>query len=125
MQTSVLLSIKPEFANAILEGRKLFEYRRSLFRQPVKRVVLYASSPVQRVIGEFSVKQVLEMRLDDLWKVTRVAGGISKAYFDEYFTGKKSGHAIQVGSVRRYREPKDLKAYLNIAHPPQSFCYIS
>lgn len=48
----VLMSIKPEFADKIFDGSKRYEFRRMIFKQPaVKKVVVYASAPVQMVIG--------------------------------------------------------------------------
>ena len=56
MPTRVLLSVKPQFAEAILAGVKTFEFRRALFRRPdIKTVVLYASSPTCKVVGEFTI----------------------------------------------------------------------
>ena len=53
----VLLSIKPEFADKIFNGTKKYEYRRSIFKKKeVKTVVVYASSPIQKIIGEFEEK---------------------------------------------------------------------
>ena len=51
----VLLSIKPEYASKILDGTKRYEYRRAIFkRTEVTTVVVYASDPVRKVIGEFA-----------------------------------------------------------------------
>ena len=125
MRTSVLLSIKPTFAEAILEGTKRFEFRRSLFKRPIDKVLLYASSPVQRVIGEFLVAEVLVMRLDRLWSETARYAGIDRRYFDAYFRGLQLGLAIKVKATTRYRTPLDLKAHLRIQYPPQSFCYLT
>ena len=50
----VILSIKPEFANKIFNGTKKFEFRRTLFKKKeVKKIVVYASAPISKVIGEF------------------------------------------------------------------------
>ncbi len=125
MPTRVLLSVKPTFADAILAGIKTFEFRRMLFkRQDVRTVVLYASSPVCKVVGEFTVDQVLTLDLDALWKVTSEGGGIDRDYFNEYFEGRSTGHALKVKSARRYRAPLCLDADFGISHPPQSFCYL-
>src|SRR5687768_1932591 len=125
MPTRVLLSVKPRFAEAILAGDKTFEFRRALFRsQEVKTVVLYASSPTCKVVGEFTIDEVLTLALDDLWKTTRDGGGIERAYFDEYFEGRETGHALKVKRTRRYRLPLCLLKDFGITHPPQSFCYL-
>lgn len=56
----VLLSIKPEFAFKIFDGTKHFEFRKVIFKNPnVNIVVVYASSPVQQVIGEFEIETIL------------------------------------------------------------------
>ena len=61
----VLLSIKPEYAEKIFEGTKKYEFRRSVFKnRNVKTVVVYASSPVQKVIGEFDIEHIIN---DDLY----------------------------------------------------------
>jgi len=58
---NVILSIKPEYAFKIFNGTKLFEFRKAIFKNPaVKKVIVYASSPVQRVIGEFEIDETLK-----------------------------------------------------------------
>jgi len=86
--------------------------------------VLYASSPVQRVVGEFTIHEIVSMDLESLWEHTETDAGIEKAYFDEYFAGLDSGFAVAVGKTRRYPEPLDLDRAFGIQHPPQSFRYL-
>lgn len=125
MPTSVLLSVKPEFAEAILDGAKTFEFRRALFRSPtVCTVVLYASSPVQRVVGEFSIDSILAMKPAALWDLTEYGSGIEKDYFDQYFNGCETGYALKIRQAQRYPEPLELQRHFGIKHPPQSFRYL-
>jgi len=125
MKFTLILSIKPKFANDILEGRKRFEFRRALFRRDVERVIVYSSSPERKVIGEFLVDEVLTLRPDALWRVTSEYAGIPRSYFDRYFAGKHEGHAIKIKKPRRYKVPLDLEGHFGIPHAPQSFCYFS
>lgn len=126
MPTRVLLSVKPRFAEAILAGTKKFEFRRSLFRNPdVETVVLYASSPVQRVIGEFRIAEILALTPPELWARTHRWSGIDRSYFDEYFREREVGFALKVENPRSYRRPLSLQHHFGIAYPPQSFCYLS
>src|SRR5687768_5485385 len=77
VQTSVLLSIKPEFVEKIFSGIKKYEFRRAIFKsKAVSRVVVYASSPVQRVVGEFELSDIISARPDSLWRRTRKHSGI-------------------------------------------------
>ncbi len=120
----VLLSIKPKYADRIFEGSKKFEFRKAIFKKPdIKTVVVYASSPVQRVIGEFDIDTILSDAPKDLWKQTAEHSGISEEFFFDYFSEKEVGFAIKVKNARRYKKPRNLKEKYNVT-PPQSFCYL-
>lgn len=126
MQTSVLLSIKPEFAERILDGTKHFEFRRSIFKdRSISRVLIYASSPISSVIGEFEIDGVLSMSMHELWKRTRHGAGISWSFFSEYFQGKSECHAIRIKNPIRYSEPFDLEELNGPTRAPQSFAYVN
>ena len=79
----VLLSIKPEYAIKIFNGEKKYEFRRSIFKEPdVTCVVVYASSPLKMVLGEFEIEKILFDNINSLWDETKDHGGISE---DKYF----------------------------------------
>ena len=120
----VLLSIKPEYAEKIFNGTKKYEFRRSVFKnQNVKTVVVYASSPVQRVIGEFEIEKILNYELRQLWDKTKEYSGISENFFFEYFNNKEKGYAIKIKQTKRYDKSLSIKDDFN-ATPPQSFMYL-
>lgn len=126
MPTRVLLSIKPKFANAILEGTKTFELRRTVFRNPtVRKIVIYASSPVSRVVGEFTIGDVLALKPEKLWEATGDGSGVERTFFDEYFRGCEVGFALKVHRPRRYAQPLVLKEHFGFSRPPQSFRYLA
>ena len=119
----VVLSIKPEFAFKIFDGTKKFEFRKSIFKnEKIKTIIVYASSPVQQVIGEFEIEEVLNHDLSTLWDLTQEFSGISEKFYYEYFTNKEQGFAIKIKKTRKYRTPKCLRADFNLS-PPQSFAY--
>lgn len=121
----VLLSIKPEFAEMIFNGTKMYEFRRTVFKnQDVKTIVVYASSPVQRVIGEFEIDHIVSDAPIDLWEKTKHQAGINKDFFFKYFIDKQLGFAIKVKNAKLYKHPKNLKEDYNML-PPQSFAYLS
>jgi len=120
----VLLSIKPEYAEKIFNGTKKYEFRRSVFKNKnVKTVVVYASSPVQRVIGEFEIDKIINEDLRILWDKTKEFSGISEDFFLKYFTNKEKGFAIKIKQPKRYDESLSIKDDFN-AKPPQSFMYL-
>lgn len=122
----VLLSIKPEYAEKILEGKKLFEFRKSIPKAPdVTTIVIYATLPVGKVIGEFDIDDVLSDKPNILWTQTAEHAGISKKFFQDYFKGRKTAHAIKVREARRYKRPIEIYSLLGHHTPPQSFCYLA
>jgi predicted transcriptional regulator len=120
----VLLSIKPEFANKIFEGTKKYEFRRSIFKHPnITTVLVYSSSPVQKVIGEFEIERILVSDPESLWEQTHLLSGISENHFFTYFANKNCGYAIKIKKARKYRKPLCIREDFN-AFPPQSFIYV-
>ena len=120
----ILLSIKPQFALKIYDGTKKFEFRKNIFKNSnINTVVVYASSPMQKVIGEFTIDEIMEEEPETLWEMTKKHSGITKDFFDEYFYNRNRAFAIKVKDITRYKEPKDLIDFdLNFA--PQSFVYL-
>ena len=119
----VVLSIKPEFANKIFDGTKKFEFRKAIFKNDkIKTVIVYASSPVQKVIGEFEIEKIINHDLNTLWGMTQNYSGISEDYFYQYFAEKEIGYAIKIKKTKKYKIPKCLRADFNLL-PPQSFAY--
>lgn len=121
----VVMSIKPQFANKIFDGTKKFEFRKAIFKnQNVTSVLVYASSPVQKVIGEFEIGEIFNLELKELWDKTKEHSGITEDYFYEYFENREQGFAIQIKNKKRFTNPKCLKTDYNLT-PPQSFAYWS
>ncbi len=121
----VILSIKPEYANKIFDGTKKYEFRRAIFKNPdIKKIVVYSSSPVQKIIGEFEIDQIITHDLVTLWKKTKKYSGISEDFFFEYFGDKELGFAIKIKNTKLYRIPKCIRKDYNL-FPPQSFLYLS
>lgn len=44
--SKILLSIKPEFADKIMSGKKKFEYRTHVPSRPINSIVIYSTFPV-------------------------------------------------------------------------------
>ena len=121
---AVLLSIKPEFAYKIFDGTKKYEFRKQIFKDSsIKKVVVYSSSPEQKVIREFTIDDILNDTPSDLWLQTRDYSGITQAFYEEYFRGRKNAYAIKVASTKLYEQKKDLSDF-DIMFPPQSFAYV-
>lgn len=126
METSVLLSIRPEFVQSIFEGKKKFEFRRRIFKQRhVKRVIIYATAPIGKVVGEFEIEEIVEYEISVLWEKTEKYSGIGKTCFESYFDGKQFGYAIKIKQAIEYECPLELADDFDIRHAPQFFIYLN
>ena len=118
---NAILSIKPRFVEEIVAGNKRFEFRKSVFKQPVEKVYVYASAPISRIIGEFQPVDVITGVPGDVWKETNEFSGITKKFFDEYYRGRKTAFAIVIENFVKYEHqvnlPKGMRA-------PQNYCYV-
>ena len=122
----VLLSIKPEYVDKILDGTKKYEFRKNIFkRDGIKTVVIYATMPIGKVVAEFNIEEVLQEEPDRLWGLTKNLSGISKKFFDEYYAGKEKAVAIRVGKVTKYVEPLSLSTLGKGIVAPQSYRYLN
>ena len=119
----VLMSIKPHWADAIMGGRKRVEFRRARFGRAISHVIVYATSPVQRVVGFFEVPEITEAAPETLWEMFSAVGEIGEAAFVDYYDGKVEGIAIHVGQVTRLAEPAKLTDVVPGAVAPQSYLY--
>ena len=119
----VLLPIHPKYVKKIFSGVKRFEYRKSIFGKPVKTVLIYATSPVCRVVGEFDINYWTVDDVERLWKFSRMDSGMAKNDYDSYFKSQDLACAMRIGRVIKYDVPKKLGDY-GIVHAPQSYCYV-
>lgn len=121
----VLLSIKPAFVEKIFDGSKKYEFRRTIFKRTgIKTVIIYASYPIKRIVGEFQIKEIISDDIDKIWEMTKDHAGISKAFFESYYADKKIATVIHIGKIKKYEEDKFLSDF-NLKQAPQSFCYLS
>lgn len=127
MQTDkfALLSIYPRYANKILSGVKRLEFRKSWAASDVSAFVIYATVPVQKIVGIARIKQVYQGSATALWLLAQeMGGGVSRRVLYDYFRGKQEGFAIEIESVLPCSIPLDPEAYLPSFTPPQSFTYL-
>ena len=119
----MLLSIKPEHAENIFNGNKLFEFRTVCCRENVDKIIIYATSPIKKIVGEAQILEIIEGTPEKVWKIASEHAGITKLFYDSYFHNKKKAVAYRLGSIRRYQKPQRLSDF-GINFAPQSFVYV-
>lgn len=119
-----LFSIKPRFAEAILAGSKTVEFRRTGLAADVSHVVIYATAPIQRVVGTFEVAGVERAMPEALWETYSQVGGIALDDYSGYFDGTDTAYAIKVRSPRQLASPLTLADLSPGLRAPQSYQYL-
>lgn len=123
---SIVLSIKPKYAEFILAGSKTVEFRRAWAAKSVDTIVLYASAPIQKLVGVVQVSELVLAKPTTLWDYCkRHGGGLSKNELYLYFKGKDAGFAILLQDVKRLPQGIDPRKVITNFSPPQSFRYIT
>lgn len=122
---NVLLSIKPQYVEKILNGTKKYEFRRILFKKPVRRIEIYSSSPVKKLVGFFVPGKIVEDSPANLWKHFQNDAGVTKKEFFAYFHKKEIGFAIEIVEIATYPVPIDPFEEDPDFIPPQSYTYRS
>ena len=122
---NVILSIRPNFCNVIFSGQKKYEYRKRVFtRSDVDKVYIYASKPICKIVGYFTISAMIEDSPNNMWKMTHEGSGITKEYFDAYFSDCETAHAISIGEVVKFDTPIDPKKVIKNFTAPQNYRYV-
>lgn len=120
---ALLLSIKPEYVEKILQGTKKFEYRKRLAKEDISIIYIYSTSPLKKVVASVKIIERLSAPPNSLWEKTKSSAGISRAKYQAYFRGCKIAYAYKLGEVEVFDKSKSLIEY-GIQFAPQSFIYI-
>jgi predicted transcriptional regulator len=124
--SAILLSVKPKFANLIVDGSKLVELRRTVPAQTVGTIAIYSSSPVQAIVALADVKETIEASPTKLWAIAKDnGGGLTRAELMDYFHSKRTGFAIMLQNVRVYEKPVLPTKIFKPFSAPQSFRYLT
>jgi predicted transcriptional regulator/ribosomal protein S18 acetylase RimI-like enzyme len=124
-EQTLLMSLRPEFAEQILQGRKTVELRRKFStKYEGAKIVFYITRPVQQFMFTATITHVDHSKKKRLWNMYRQECGISQETFDHYFSGIDNGYAIRLSNVKPIPNQLILehakKVYPQL-RPPQSF----
>lgn len=121
--TDAILSIKPIYANQILNGSKKVEFRKKKFKKKVDRVYIYSSSPCKMIVGYFTIKEIVEDTPANLWNKFKDVGGIDEERFFEYYQNTDIGYSIIIKKVVLEKEQDPIEFMENFS-APQSYIYL-
>jgi predicted transcriptional regulator len=128
-ERTLLVSVKPHYAELLLSGVKTVELRRIKPNvSPGCDVLLYASSPTMQMVGTARVEGVDVGAPEEIWRRHSDATGIDRETFDTYFTGADTAVAITLSYARRLKDSvplNELRQRIKGFRPPQSFRYLA
>lgn len=107
-----------------MHGEKKVEFRKTRFQSDISHVVIYATRPVAGIVAYFTVRQVVELPIQQLWAKYKSVGGVDEQRFQDYYRYRETGIAIEVGEVIRLKRPIPLRSLSETAPIPQSFVYL-
>jgi predicted transcriptional regulator len=120
--SDAIISIHPNYANAILDGTKTIELRRRIPELANgTRLWIYATSPTAAVLGVATITRVNRAHPRTIWQKHRNGAGVDYASFTEYFIGAQEAVAIVLAAVERIA-PINIGKLREIRprfHPPQ------
>jgi predicted transcriptional regulator/ribosomal protein S18 acetylase RimI-like enzyme len=122
---TLLMSLRPEYADLVMRGRKTIEFRRKFSKKyEGARIVFYITHPVKQFSFTARIAKVDHRKKDTLWGEYKESGGITREVFDEYFAGNSYGYAIQLTNIEQVPNQIGLERARQVApeiRPPQSF----
>lgn len=124
----LLMSLRPRFAQAILEGVKTVELRRTRVSAPLGTLlVLYASSPVMSVVGVATLTSSETSSLETIWQRYGPHLGLSAQEFYDYLAGAEHATALSMANAQPLTDPLTLATLRTYSafRPPQSYRYVT
>jgi predicted transcriptional regulator len=127
LSNTILISMKPRFAERILSGSKFVEIRKKFSKKWIGcNAVLYASRPTSGVVGEARISSVTIGSPQEIWDKFESYIGCSREEFNAYVSDADQISAIELAEVVPYLAPVVLSQLSHLLNedlrPPQSFC---
>jgi predicted transcriptional regulator len=124
----VLLSVRPRFANALLNGTKTVEMRRRPMRLHGGALcLLYASSPTRALTGALRATGVDHGTPDELWRRHGPRTALTREEYDDYLDGRSSACALLITAVLVFETPvplAELRRRSGAFVAPQSYRFL-
>lgn len=124
---SILLSVKPQYAEPIVKGLKRLEFRKKFSSKTTKnlKVYIYSSSPTKAIIGECKISKVLKLELKEL-RILWDRSGVDEGSFDSYFKNCNEGYAIFFDECQEYEKSVPLSFLkVNLMNPTLSYRFLN
>ena len=126
--SEILISIYPEYADAIFRGEKTVELRRRIpgLRSGTK-MWIYSTKPVGAILGFAIVADVSKGPPGLMWQIFGERAAVGREKFDNYFSNADVATCITLTGVNEGNplSADDFKIIRSRFHPPQVFTHLS
>ncbi|AEI37249.1 MAG: ASCH domain-containing protein [Zymomonas mobilis subsp. pomaceae] len=127
-RSEAVISLWPEFAEAIVTGKKTVEFRRRI-ALPVEtgRLWIYSTKPVQAILGYARIRQIVTGTPHDLWSHYGEQAFLTEKQYKAYFENSDKATAFLLYDNQTI-SPISLTELRNIRprfYPPQSLTWLS
>jgi predicted transcriptional regulator len=127
----LLISVKPEFAEKIINGEKTIELRKSAPKKVRKEnyILIYVTSPIKELWGICKISEILKDSPNKFWDNYGSKTGITEEQFKLYFKTNKKAFGIELKEVRNFSKHsidlQNLRKAFPKFMPPQTYAYIN
>jgi predicted transcriptional regulator/DNA-binding XRE family transcriptional regulator len=123
----VVLSIRPQYSERIIDGSKTVELRRRFPVSAPKGTIayIYSTSPTRAMVGAAEITNVLKLPVEEIWDRFESKAFIAKDDFDRYFAGTRNGFVLLFEHAKAFSHPiplSELREQFGF-EAPQSFLY--
>ena len=129
MKKYVLISIKEEYSERILEGTKTIELRKSKPNvNPGDYAIIYCTSPTKAIVGLANIKQIIIHTPKRMWRLYSRQLGINKADYFEYYGESEKAVGIVLSNVTSLSNRICLdiiRKHIPTFTPPQTYKYFA
>ena len=126
--TAVLLSVRPRFARALLDGTKTAEVRRRFPSLPSGTTLyIYSTTPDRAVLGTVELDTIDRPPVRDVWDKYQDKIEIDQDTLNHYLMDVESPAILCITNPRPWEQHPSLTALRDRLglRPPQSFRYLS
>lgn len=125
---TLLISLHPRFADAILAGSKQVELRKVRPRlRTGDQLLLYSTKHAAAIVGCATVCNVIESDPESLWRAIGRVSALTAAEFFEYFASRSVAYAIAIAHPAPFANPitlRELRSLHSSFTLPQSYWYL-
>lgn len=131
MKNILIISVKPEFAEKIINGQKTIELRKSLPKKVTNEsyILIYVTSPIKEIWGICKINKIVKHEPKIFWSLYGSETGVSKTQFFDYYKSNKSAFGIELKEIRNFSkysiELQKLRKAFPKFKPPQTYSYIN